>query len=139
MEYLRWRCIENPYYRYSVIGHTSGKLVSGLAVVKYDVQTRMGFLSALAATAGTDAELEEILMGLIFIGVQRLAKAGCRSVTSWLLGHHPYTERLRRLYRQAGFMIEGLGDHFMVRTVGEGDKRWLDADRWVVMELMSEK
>lgn len=137
--YLKWRCVDNPYYRYKTFTSRDGTDLNGLAIFKLDQPAGIAFLSVLVALPTKTDTVDRVVNALLKEGLDYLKRKKYKYILAWEGTAHPFSRILNLALNRFGFMDTGDGIDFVVRKVRADDPAIFDPDEWFICEIMSER
>lgn len=137
--YLKWRCFDNPNYKYKIFASRSGKNLNGLAVFKLDQPALIALLSIVIALPTETDSVDLVVNALLKEGFDYLKRMKYKYILAWKGASHPFSRILNDALNRFGFMETGDGIDFIARKVCADDPAYLHPDEWFLCEIMSER
>ncbi len=137
--YLKWRCLDNPYYTYKIFASRSGKTLNGLAIFKLEQTASIALLSTVMALPTETDPVDLVVNALLKEGFDYLKQSNYKYILAWKGTRHPFSRILNEALDRFGFMSTGEGIDFVVRKVCASDPAYLRPEEWFITEIMSER
>jgi hypothetical protein len=135
-EYLRWRYLEHPVYKYSIVAAEAGDDVLGFIVFRKAEEDDKGIIRGYLVDLFTVLDQSQVWDALISRAVRQLINRKVDIISCWMLEHSPYYNGLKKhfffkrnadLITMSHSFIESISDEFLHRpeswyfTMGDSD------------------
>ncbi|MBZ0265215.1 GNAT family N-acetyltransferase [bacterium] len=142
-EYLNWRCVNNPYFKYEFISLRDEQtklhgwiIITHMVLKKGSKQLKLGLIDDIIADEST-----HVINTLLENAINRLQSQNCDLISTWVSQDSRLGNKVKKAVKKFGFYVHPKFDfNLMASAVDDGldHEYYHDVKNWYLTGLFSE-